>query len=467
MRATKQTLIAGLAVSFTLATASGQENKPKASAPATVAESGGLNMVGGGGRSAHFDAVASHLQVGGSVFGYMDVDGDVEKIAGMLQKLKDSAPEGELPPQLAQLDLAKLLGDIGLDGIEAMGMSSYKNGDLFHNRAYVHVPAGRKGFLKMLGGAPAPFLSTQLAPADADLVMEQTLNLKAGYEVMSKLVMEVGGEDAYADFRSEMSEVSPQIGLSMAEVFGRLDTRLTVVARVHPDKPLEIPDAPFEIPSFDFLLALDDVSWLYEKVTANMKAEMPADQVAQMFVKGDGFEKIALPPMPSPDMAVMQPVIYHDIANKRIVVASSAGFLAECMSGKTKLAAGADFKSAIEGLPTEGNGLSYVSADFMKTARGMIDKATKSGGLGTQEMVIISTLMPIFVGAEHGQAKVTVNEPEGIFVSSNSTMSVKEAVFLNAASMMMPAMVGFQRSNKAQAMPMPMEAAPELRIEEE
>lgn len=232
-----------------------------------------------------------------------------------------------------------------------------------------------------------------------------------------------------------MGEMNPQIGLSMADVFGKLDTRLTIVARVHPDKPLEIPDAPIDIPSFDLLVALDDLGWLYEKVTGNMKAEMPADQAAQMFVKGDGYEMIPMPPMPDPEMAIMQPVLRYDTASKRVLLASSPAFLEECLSGKSKLADADGFKAATVDLPTEGNGLSYVSGDLMKAIRGLYDDLGKSGEpVGAQELAMLSWISMLMPKTDRSQAEVVVNRPDGILASSNSSASMKEGILVGGAS---------------------------------
>ncbi|MGI9244863.1 MAG: hypothetical protein ACR2RV_28935, partial [Verrucomicrobiales bacterium] len=362
--------------------------------PGSVSESGGMQVVSGAGRSAHFDAVAAHLHLGGNVFGYMDVDGDVEKLAGMVRKFLDKVPAGELPPHIATLDLGLVLSDLGLDGIEAMGVSSYKNDDLYHNRAFLYVPEGRKGVLNLSGGDPGPFVAAGLAPEDADLVVEQTFNVRAVYEVAGKMIKHFGGAEALVEFKREMSQVNPQLGLTMADLLGKLDTRITVIGRVHPDKPLDVPEAPMEIPSFDLLIAFDDLGWLYEKVTGNMKSQMPPDQVGQMFIKGDGFEKIAMPPMPSPEMAVVQPVVHHDIAGKRIYIATTQAYLDECLSGSSKLGDSADFKKATVGLPVEGNGLSYASSNLTKTVRGMFKGMgdAMNGPIGAQESALIGMM---------------------------------------------------------------------------
>jgi len=411
----------------------GEDSKP--AKPAAVEKSdSGLNMVGGSGGSAHFDTVASHLHLGGEVFAYIDVDGDVEKVAGMIRGMLDKVPDGELPPHIENLDLAKVLSEIGIDGIEAVGASSYKDGELYHNRAFLYVPEGRKGLLKVFGGDAAPFVSASLAPEDSDLVIEQTLNIRAAYDVVSAMVMRFGGEDASREFQEEMGNET-DLGLAMAEIFGKLDTRLTMVARVHPDKPLEIPDAPIEVPSFDFMIALDDTGWLYEKITGKMKSEMPPEQVEQMFVKGEGFEKIALPPMP-PEMPMMEPLIQHDVKGKRVLIASSQAFLDECLAGKTKLSDSSDFKLAMTGLPAEGNGLSYASSDLMKAIRklhGDTVKATE-GQPGAKETLILAMASALLPKGDNGQAKVSVNQKDGIFVSSNSSASMKEGAILGAGS---------------------------------
>jgi hypothetical protein len=425
------TLAAGLSLSLP-AGAAAQE--------ATGAEAQVGSVVTGAKRSQHFDAVSKHLDLGGAIYGYMDVDGDVEKLAGMAQSFLDFAKEGDsdnMPPHLKRLSIAKVFEELGLDGIEAIGLSSIKMGDIYHNKAYAHVPAGRKGLLKVLGGDSKPFVAKQLAPAGSDLIIEQSLNIRAGWDVVSAMVLRFGGPDASEEFQASVGEVIPQLGVSVAEILGRLDTRLTLIGRIHPDKPLEIPDAPMEIPSFDMLIVLDDVGWLYEKVTGGMKAEMPAEQVAEMFVKGDGFESIALPPMPSPDMVVVQPVIRHDIANKRLMIASTQAFLDECLSGKASITGDADFKTAMRGLPAEGNGLSYVSAEFIKEYRNMIDGMMKQSPMGGAEKAIgklLDHMLPVSSGLS--QASVMVNTPEGILSVANTSSSHKDAVVMGGVGLL-------------------------------
>jgi hypothetical protein len=447
------------------------EQKPKPQTDVTPPE-----PVGGTTQSEHFAAVAKHLDLGGEIFGYVDVDGDVEKIADIAQEFLDMAKQeaGEdMPPHLKTLDLAKVLGKVGLDGIEAMGASSYLDGDLYHNKGFMYVPGGRKGLLKVLGGDATPFVAKTLAPKDTDLVIEQSLDLRAGYDVVSALVADLGGPDAADQFNQAVGEVIPQLGLTMADLLRKLDTRITVIGRIHPDKPLEIPDAPAEIPSFDLLIVLDDLGWLYEKMTTNMKTDMPADEVAQIFTKGEGFEKMGLPPMPSPEMAIVQPVAHHDIANKRVLIASTQAFLDECLAGATKLSDSADFTAAVKGLPTEGNGLSYVSANLLNEYRKFSKAAMQAqpeGGeaaMVTAQGMMAGIMDQIMPEAKASQASVTVNTPEGILMASNSSQSFKQSVMMGGVSVgAMVAAISLPALSKAQDRAKEMKAEMELRNQE-
>jgi len=399
-------------------------------------------------RSQHFAAVAQHLDLGGTLFGYVDVDGDVEAIAAALQGFLDAAKQqagDEMPPHIKTLSISKVLGDLGLDGIEAVGVSSYQDGDLYRNRAYMHIPAGRKGLLKMAGGDAGPFVAKLLAPKDADLIMEQSIDARAGFEVVSSMVAQLGGPEASREFLKMVSEAMPQFGLSMADLFRKLDTRITVIGRIHPDKPLEIPDAPVKIPSFDLLISFDNLGWLYGKVTTEMQKEMPADQQAQMFAKGDGFERVILPPLPDPDLAIVQPVIQHDLASKRVLIASTQAFLDECLAGSSKLSESADFTAATQGLPTEGNGLTYLSANLMDEYRQLVGEIVEAGtaaapdaapgsALGGQEAAIITMMKGLIPEAKGSQASVIVNTPEGILMASNSATSYKEAAVMGGVA---------------------------------
>ena len=84
-------------------------------------------------RSAHFMATTKHLDLGGHVYLYADLDGDIKKItdliAGWFEDLQKENPD----PDLAKIDIRKLVTLLGFDEILAVGLSSYKDGEIFRN----------------------------------------------------------------------------------------------------------------------------------------------------------------------------------------------------------------------------------------------------------------------------------------------------------------------------------------------
>jgi hypothetical protein len=377
------------------------------------------------GRSAHFEAVASRLQLGGQLFGYIDVDGDLAKLAKLIQSQFGNAADG-VPPHLKALDVERVLSDLGLGGIKAMGMSSYETSEKTHSRAFLYIPEERQGLLKVFGGDASPFTALSLAPADTDLMVEQTVDLSAAFTVVDKMIAHFGGKSAHAEYASAMAEAHPDFGFSIAEIFGKLDTRLIIVGRVHPDKPLDI-DLGFACPSFDLLLALDDSAWLFEKIVAVMKAEAPPKEFAEIFVSGDGFESLTLPTMEEYDVVIMQPVLYHDLASNRIYLGSSPAFLKLCLDADhAKLAATAEFKAAVAGLPTAGNGLYFGSPNLVRSVRDLFEAVMSApdegpfAGLEEPDPVGDAIALSIAMILVPDQAKVIVNQKDGILISSNS-----------------------------------------------
>ena len=70
-------------------------------------------------RSRHFLAVNQHLELGGTLYGYADVDGDVLKLAGGLHEMlvQIAKTQPALAPY-AQQNLGEIFQLVGLDGGE-------------------------------------------------------------------------------------------------------------------------------------------------------------------------------------------------------------------------------------------------------------------------------------------------------------------------------------------------------------
>lgn len=431
--------LGAIAASFSLALTACDLKKPSAS--------GGT--VEGDNKSSHFDAVNAHLDLGGEMYAYMDVDGDVEKLAEWGNKFLKMAAEasgGDMPPQLANMDIRQLMGELGLDGIEAAGMSSYKNGKLYRNKMYAHIPEGRKGLLKLAGGEAGEFSAKALAPAGADMVYEMEMDLKSVYELAMKLATKYGGPEMAGQLAQMAAEPMPQVGLTMTEIFENLDTTAVAVMRLHPDKPMKLPEeVPVKIPGMDLLISIEGLGPIFDKITNSI----PEDQRGEFLKNGDGFIDLSFP-LPPEVMEIVQPVIRRDAKSGDVMIGSSAAFIAECLSGKSSVWDDDDFKSAMKDLPETGNALGYMSGEFateyVRLYGDFIDIISREGGNDVPKglSTMVKSMMQD-LGLKPGipQGSVIANLPEGILIDTNSGASMKTSVVAGGAGMMIGLVSGF------------------------
>ena len=73
---------------------------------------------------ASFAAAAKHLEIGGLFFGYMDLDGDLAKLAAVGDKLLDAARKDGIATQIPDnLKAAPLVDALGLTSLKGLGFS--------------------------------------------------------------------------------------------------------------------------------------------------------------------------------------------------------------------------------------------------------------------------------------------------------------------------------------------------------
>ena len=169
-----------------------------AASPSVGGKSPAVQLVKESERSRNFAAVNKHLELGGTLYGYVDVDGDLLKLTGQLQGLMaDVAKTQPGASMVAQQDLGAIVTMLGLTDVKAMGVSSVPDGTgFFRNRIFVHTGGERHGLMAGLGGKPAPFKHLGLAPADAAFFGESELDLAVVYRTLKDVVVKIAGEPA-------------------------------------------------------------------------------------------------------------------------------------------------------------------------------------------------------------------------------------------------------------------------------
>ncbi|MEO6996065.1 MAG: hypothetical protein ABI273_20855, partial [Lacunisphaera sp.] len=183
-------------------------------------------------RSRHFEAVNRELELGGTLYGYADVDGDVLGFAAQMQALMKQLAGAQ--PQLAPYvkDYAPVIKALGLDDIKAMGLSSVAEGDgYFRNRVFLYTPGPRHGLLAGLGGPSAPFARLELAPADADFYAESEIDLPAVYATIHDVVAKVGGENSANQFELALKNAGKSAAISVLSMIQGWKGHMAVVER--------------------------------------------------------------------------------------------------------------------------------------------------------------------------------------------------------------------------------------------
>src|SRR5579883_2564732 len=71
-------------------------------------------------KSAHFEAVNKHLELGGTLYGYVDLEGDAQRGARFGQALLDHAIADSKAPEAARkVNLEHIVRELGLEDIQA------------------------------------------------------------------------------------------------------------------------------------------------------------------------------------------------------------------------------------------------------------------------------------------------------------------------------------------------------------
>ncbi len=304
-------------------------------------------------KSPHFDSVVQHLELGGESFRYVDVAGDpaavgrwADEVIALVGEITGS---DEVPPIVGDM-----VGALGLDGVEAFGSSTKTAGGRTVVRGFTKT-GSRRGLLTLIGTEARPFSSAASAPAGSDWVLELELDLRAMRPIGDAFVEAMGKPEIEDGWEQLLGQAAEPLPMDVGTLMSELHTRLVVVMRLDPEATLEIPDAPVEVPAFEAAVRLEDVAWLVE----GLAGEIPEDAIE----KGDGFWKMALPPLP-PDAPFMQPVLHFDTVSGHLTAATSAAFLDEVLAGTGGLWAEPGFQAATAPLPKEGNFFTYVSPRF-------------------------------------------------------------------------------------------------------
>jgi hypothetical protein len=394
----------------------GCQKKNAASATAAGTEAAkpqAVELVKANERSRHFLAVSQQLELGGTLYGYADVDGDALKlinaVSGSLNQLAAAQPT--IAPYAKQ-DYAALATKLGLTDIKAVGLSSVPDGTgFFRNRVFFYIPEKRQGLLAGLGGPSAPFAHVNLAPADTDIYNEAEVDLPAVYRTVQDVVAIVGGEPSRNALETGLKKAGDSIALSVFGLINGMKGRMAMVMRCDGDRVFRGPG--MAVPAFSLLLCFDGVGQIVEPALAQAKNLVRTEA-------GTVHRYQLAQPVPIDGIS---PVLVID--GSTLYLATTNEFLEECRSQKSGLADTPAFRESLARVGTEGNGLGYLSTHlFTRVAQ----LETLNPGLPPPVASNLHQFLAALPKPARPLVTVRTNLPDGILVRSYWDRSLKSNI---------------------------------------
>lgn len=401
-------------------------------------------------KSAHFDTVASRLDVGGTFLGYVDVAGDLDNLIERGQKMYEMAREEGAP--FPEVEIKDVVAELGLQSVTALGASSMPIEDeRFRNQGFIHTPDGAKGLLTLFGKEAKPLASPTMAPADTDIIVEQEFRLSALKDIALGVYAKLPKEDLDMPPLDElMQQPIPSIDMTVEEVLDKANGKAIFLAKFHQDEQVMIPAGPnpITIPAIDFLLELQDMGWVFEKLQGFLPAQGPFQ-----IENGEGYTKLSVPIPPEVPFAFYQPVLYHDHAANKLTLASRDAYRVACMEGAgEKISSDATYQALTKGFPTEGNAFSFLSArvkdTVVKTLDGIMEQQEQN--MGAAEKTIVMQMLELLLASIDAGASITTHQTDGIHMIANTKQSFKSSLLSGSVAPLFMAIAG-QRAAVAQA----------------
>jgi type IV pilus assembly protein PilA len=374
-----------------------------------------VGIVGEKERSKSFLAVHQHLELGGTLYGYVDVDGDMLKIAKGLQSIvTETAKSQPDAVPFAEQDYAAIATMLGLTDVKAVGVSSVPDGTgYYRNRMFLHTGGERHGLIAGLGGKPGPFRHVELAPADTTFFGETEVDLGVMYRTIQDVVAKVGGEPAGNQFELAIKNAGEIVALSLVDLIFGLKGRSAAVLRLDAEHPVRVDSQPaVMVPGISLVVCIEGVGPVVEAAMTQSRLFRRTETTAAM----RSYDFLRTMPV-----AGMRPILVVD--GTTLYFATSRKFFDECHARKGGLAKSAEFQRAMNQVGTQGNGLTYLSPKFFEQAR-QFEKMNP--GLSPREKSVIAVALGQIPPASHPLVAVRSNLDDGILIRSYLNRSLKQ-----------------------------------------
>ena len=417
-----------------------------------------------------FEEVADQLDLGGVLYGYVSVDGDLSGLAKFVNSFMSGMKEIDkgVSAHIPDVDIEVLMKISGLDSISALGLSSIQTNQGFRNKVYLHAPNGVRGLLSMFGDEAKEFEVLQLAPSGTDFVVQQEVKLKTFYNEVVLGAMggspEQGGASPLGPQGMMMKmmvdgmmkqPMPPPFTFTGEKIINDLDTNIMVIIDGDPSKmlPVELEGNDLNMPKIQGAVLIDNVGWLAGNLIKLLEAEMaeggkgaPPYEVIdnanweglKLSIESEAFSKRDRKEIKQ--FGLQNAMIAHHRLSGKLIVSSSKEFAVGLFSKKPKLASDPVFLAKTKGLPKQGTAISYLSPVLMTELRKFIKEAIEAENPPEDDLFAALSMLDFFLpeGAL-GEAMVTTVTEDGLLSVGNSAYSHKSKILMGAA---VPTLVG-------------------------
>ena len=417
-----------------------------------------------------FEEVAGQLDLGGVLYGYVSVDGDLSGLAKFVNSFMSGMKEIDkgVSAHIPDVDIEALMKISGLDSISALGLSSIQTNQGFRNKVYLHAPNGVRGLLSMLGDEAKEFEVLQLAPSGTDFVVQQEVKLKTFYNevVLGALggspeqggAMPLGPPGMMMKMMVDgmmKQPMPPPFTFTGEKLINDLDTNIMVIIDGDPSKmlPVELEGNDLNMPKIQGAVLIDNVGWLAEELIKMFKAEkakggkrVPPFEVVdnanwiglKLSIKSESLSNRNRKEIKQ--FGLQNAMLAHHRPSGKLIVSSSKEFATGLFSPKPKLASDPVFLAKTKGLPKQGTAISYLSPILMTELRKFIKEAIEAENPPEDDLFAALSMLDFFLpeGAL-GEAMVTTPSEDGLLSVGNSAYSHKSKILMGAA---VPSLIG-------------------------
>ncbi|HBF34729.1 TPA: hypothetical protein DDW35_09205, partial [Candidatus Sumerlaeota bacterium] len=378
-----------------------------------------------------FYTIQQSLDVGGTFYLYASIKDLLKK---KVQIFEPIVKQTGMPPEALKMYTAvnQVIDHLGLYGVQDIGISTMRDGDLNRTKAFIHLPEGRaKGIPSIWGGDAHPLQMLDRAPDSTQVLITGDVDANAVWDLFRTMVQDIGGEKTLTQMDLNLNQWGMQSSINIPALVPTLGGEVAFLMDQTPSLKMVIPTnsgVPLSIdaPRLALMVRLqkDD---LYESIRISLSKTGKARSETV-----EGKLRMALLVVPFQPLWPVSPVLATD--GEYMYISTHAEYVKTLSAGapQKSLRQSEEFQKLITGLPTDANGCFFVSErlkkTYMETVKSLVAANTPNPANGGPDMA--QMLQKIFdqQGPVSGSVGLRVNQANGILFVTRSQADMAEFI---------------------------------------